>query len=223
MKLREFLHYRKSCPICDDPLTVTFHSERRQKIRYQDDRLLILFPLDKIKKHQQNYKVGYSLGLDDNSLGVEFYTMNEERYCNNSPLFLITRFKELDQNLQDYKIYKHCHSCNSYNYASDYMTLDYKKCSFGELTIHTEYVIVTKPANNGLKVFKLLNYYKSKETFLNYGIVPTKAHYNLLSPKYIVGSGVKSLDLDNNIHTSLIPFTSPDEVANRLDKLILFS
>lgn len=221
MKLREFLNYRKNCPICNDPLTVAFHSERRQKIRYEDERMLILFPLEKIKKHHQNYKVGYSLGLDDNSLGVEFYTMDEERYCNNSPMFLITRFKELDQNLGVYKIYKHCHSCNGYTYASDYITLNYKKCSFGELTIHTEFFIVTKPASNGIKVFKILNYYASKETFLNYGIVTVKHQYSPFSTRPI--KGTDELDLDNNIHTSLIPFTSHDEVANRLDKLILFS
>jgi hypothetical protein len=213
MKLREFLDYKKECPICQNPLNIAFHSNRRQKIRFEDNRMLILFPLDGLTKKQKHYKVGYSFGFDDNSLRIEFFTHDEIRYEDVSPRFLMDRFKSLDENLAGYKIYKHCNSCERYNYATNPLNFDYKNCSIGELSVHTEQCWLIKPAMlGGYKVYSMVTYYKSKETFINYGKVKS-----LRENKYITD------ELTNHLHTGLIPFTSHDETLKRLEKLILFS
>lgn len=210
MKLREFLNYRKECPVCQTSLITSFHSQKKQKSRYEDDRYLVLFDLNPLKSGSAKYKVGYSFGLDDNSLYVEFYTQQETRYQNETPFHLINKFKELDANLKTYKIYKHCTKCQRYSYSTDHFKLDYKACSIGEVSVNSEHIIMVQPINDGFKIYKLLNYYNSKETWLSYG--KSKTDYDLTT-----------LDLPNVLQTSTIAFTSHDETMNRISKLIIFS
>lgn len=213
MNLQEFLNYKKECPICSSLLVTAFHSSKRQKHRYEDDRFLVLFDLNSIKKGQTTYKVGYSFGLKDNSFHIEFYTKDEIRFENETPLFLIDRFKLLDKNLtRSYKIYKHCGICNRYNYSSNEFVLNYKSCSTGDLSVHKEYAVMCRDTDNGCKVYKMLNYYSSNETWLNYG----KSRSSLDCDNV-------SLDFPGMIKTGIIPFTTHDETIERLKLLITFS
>lgn len=217
MKLREFFAYRKDCPVCKSPLATSFHSQKKQKVRYEDDRYLVLFDLKPIKKQQLSYKVGYSLGLDDNSVYIDFYTKDEVR-LDTSPFHLMERFRELDFNLKDYKIYKHCTACRRYNYSTEYLKLNYKNCSMGDITVNSEYIIMVHPSGgDGYKVYKMLNYYNAKETWLNYGKVKTDDI--IISPN----PDAAMMELPNMLRTCIIPFTSHDETMNRLGKLITFS
>jgi hypothetical protein len=219
MKLREFISYRKECPVCQNLLVTSFHSQKRQKNRYEDDRFLVIFPLNALKKGQINYKVGYSFGLDDNSFHVEFYNQDEVRFQNDSPTFLMARFKELDKNLQSYKIYKHCTNCNRYNYSTEDFNIDYKTCSIGEISIHTEHVVMAQPTEDGYKVYKMLNYYKTKETWLNYGKVSLKD----IVPRHLETLRLSDMEVPNMLQTGIIPFTTHDETMQRVGKLIIFS
>lgn len=214
MKLREFFEYRKECPICQTLLVTSFHSQRKQKTRYEDGRYLALFDLNALKKGSPNYKVGYSFGLEDNSWYVEFYTKDELRFHNETQLHLMDKFKALDANLKNYKIYKHCTKCKRYNYSTEYFKLDYKNASIGDISVNTEFIVMLQPiADDTYKVYKMLNYYNTNKTWLNYG-------------KYSTDNMViddRTMELPNMIQTGMIPFTSHDETMQRVSKLITFS
>lgn len=172
MNLREFLEYRTICPICfsSNSLSLSFHSFKRQGYSIIDGRYLVKFDLRGIHKGQKPYKIGYSLSLDDNSFFIDFYTNTDICIENEAPIFLLNRFKQLDKNLKEYKIYKHCLICRRYNYSSNVFNFNYKLMNIGDLSINTEYFGLSSQINDGYKIFKLLNYYNSNESYLQYGI-----------------------------------------------------
>ena len=156
MNLREFLSFKQECPFCNKTLSFCFHSQKRQTIRYEENRLIVLFRLSGLKKHQIDYKVGYSFGLSDNSWRVEFYTQDEKRFENDSPQFLRDRFRELDRNLKNtYRFYKHCKTCGRYNYMSDVFSLDLRKPSIGNLSVGNEYYGLAQPVDDCFRIFKV--------------------------------------------------------------------
>lgn len=215
MNLREFLDYRKTCPLCGNDLSIIFHSQKKQTIRIEDGRLLIVFRLDALKKKQIDYKVGYSFGYNDNSCYVEFYTKDNKRFDNDIPDFLIKRFKELDRNLVSYKFYRHCSKCCCYNYCSSGFHLYFKEARTNNLMVSTEYFGMNlKLGIDDYKVYKLYNnYLESKST-----LMVEKCHSLLLARDdwgLHPGSGI--------IDTSLIRFTTKEETIDRIQKLLVFS
>jgi len=188
--------------------------------------MVVLFRLDALGKHQIDYKVGYSFGLDDNSWQVEFYNQDNIRFEKDSPNFLMKRFKELDKNLGDYKFYKHCGKpgCCRYNYSSTIFRLDYKHGKLGSLsnspvmTVGMEYIGMSSPTEDGYKVYKLLNDYKSSRSTLIFGKHPseliTRSDWGMHNPP---------IDTLGIIQTSLIKFSSKEETMERVSKLIVFS
>jgi hypothetical protein len=212
MNLKEFLNYRYNCPICQTKLVTSFHSQRKQKIRFENNRFVVTFALDSLKRPQKNYKISYSFGLEDNSFYIDFYTKTDIKFENEVPLFLIKRFKELDKHLQDYKIYKYCSDCG-YNYGTGSFKLNYHLQNIGELCVGTEYIIMVQPVTDGFKIYKLLNYYKSGETWLSYGKITGDK----------IPSPLGGIVLPNMIRTGIIPFITREETMGRIGKLLVFS
>lgn len=215
MNLQEFIAYREKCPICENKLITNLHSQKRQTIRFEDNRLLVVFRLDALKKHQIDYKVGYSFSLEDNSWYVEFFNQDDKRFETDSPLFLRDRFKELDKNLGGYKFYRHCTWCKRYNYSTNTFYLNYKTGMVDKMCMNMEYVGLSTPVDKGYKIYRLLNDYMSSKTTLMYG-----KQRNEESTKYDFSVGVKFLDI---LETPVIKFTSAQETVDRLGKLIIFS
>lgn len=216
MNLCEFLDYRRSCPIClATTLTTAFQSKKRQVIREENGRFLVLLNMDAIKKHHNSYKVGYSIDRANNQFCIEFYTKDDEWIEKESPIHLINRFKIFDKNQREYKIYKYCGNCNRYNYTSNKLTIDYKTCSIGELEINTEFFGLTQPINEGYKIYKLINRYFVNESVLFY----TKADDEFLAQEHI-HMVTHPMDI---ISLPIIKFTSKDEIINRISKLLVFS
>lgn len=216
MNLQEFIAYRECCPICDNKLITSFHSEKKQTIRFEDNRLLVVFWLNALKKHQINYKVGYSFSLTDNSWYAEFYNKDDKRFELDSPEFLRARFKELDKNLGGYKFYRHCTSCRRYNYSTNTFQLDFQSGIINKLCLNMEYIGLSTPSDDGYKVYRLLNDYMSSKSILMYGKHQTEEHIQYNS--HISSQPLRLLETN-----SVIKFSSPIETVDKLNKIILFS
>lgn len=186
MNLREFIAYNSNCPICSSKVTFSLHSKRRQSVRYEDNRLIVLFPLEAIKKGQSDFKVGYSFGLDDHSLRIEFYTKDEKRMEDQVPMFLIERFRELNKNLGYYSWVKSCpcdrYGCVTQNFALDqirlippliivneYWTFTYNDKSIDMINIDTNYqtiIVLRKDNENTGSSFEIpkISFVSAEET-----------------------------------------------------------
>lgn len=215
MNLQEFIGYREKCPICDNKLITCFHSQKKQYLRFEENRLLVVFWMNALKKHQIDYKVGYSFGLTDNSWYAEFFNKDDVRFENDSPQFLRDRFKELDKNLGGYKFYRHCTLCQRYNYSTNTFQLDYQTATVKKLCLNMEFIGLIAPIDDGFKVYRLLNDYMSNRSTLLFGkvIAEQTTYFDPAGSAH----GLQSLQ------TPLIKFTTPIETVDKLNKIILFS
>jgi len=220
MNLKEFIDYRKNCPLCDTQLKLALHSKKQQSHRYEDNRLLFLFNLNALNKKQKHYKVGYSFGLEDGSYYIEFYTYKEKRFDGETPDFLRERFKELDKNLLAYRFLKYCSRCSCYNYSSNNFLL--KNTSIGSLNIEMEYVGMIQPVGNKYKIYKLLNNYTDGVSSLIYGRHWSEAIARDDSGGTAMIHSPAGYKLEM-MQTSIIKFISKEETMRRLNKLIIFS
>jgi hypothetical protein len=197
MNLREFIAYNSNCPICSSKVTFSLHSKRRQSIRYEEDRLIVLFPLESLKKNQADFKVGYSFGLDNNSIRIEFYSYDEIRMDDRTPMFLIDRFRELNKNLGFYSWVKSC-PCDRYGCVTQTFSLD-EIHSIPPLTISNEYWTFSY----NVKFIDMINIHNSNRT----AIVCRK----------------NNEDIGSSFEIPKIPFISVQETSARLQNLIPFS
>jgi len=220
MNLREWVNYRKNCPVCGSPLTTYLHSQKRQSIKYEDNKMVVIFPLTSLKGKVPNHKVGYSFSLEDNSFCIEFYDKNFFRYELEIPKFLMKKFKELNNNLGDYKFYRQCNSCQRYNYSSNRFQLDLKSSTIIPIKVRAEYFGLIQnyggAQDNRFRAYRLLNIYESSDaqSYLTYFITN-----NILD----VRDGASSPLLSTHLQLPLIPFISQGGTLKRIQKLILFS
>ncbi len=169
MNLQEFIDYRQSCPMCNNTLSTGFVSKRRQNIRYEDHSMTVYFPLDGLNNNQKDYKVSYSFGMKDQSLRVEFYTEQGEKYYNISHMFLIDRFRQLHSNLKLYKFYRGCTSCRQYSYGSQNFDINLSTSTYGDLKVWAEELTVTQQDQLGgqsHRNYKLTNIYGEDKSYL---------------------------------------------------------
>jgi len=215
MNLTEFVEYREQCPICDSKLHFIFHSKKWQSMRYEDDRLLVIFRMDSIKKHQQDYKVGYSFGMKDNSWYVEFFSKDQKRFEEESPEHLRNRFKELDKNLKYYRFYKYCTSCCRYNYSSNTFMLNQKTGHIDNLCLGNEYFGLSLPLEDGrYRICKLNNDYILNMSSISF----SKEKSNVWARADSSTNEMSFIQIP-----SLIKFTTHDETIARINKLMVFS
>jgi len=208
MDLDNFLKYRSHCPLCSNNLNLIFHSKKRQKIRKENGRTLIILPMDPInRRNEKLYHAGFSLSPNDNSLFVDFYD-DKNQLIEIIPVSLLKKFHYFNHNLGSYKFYKICNICNKYYYESDYFDLDLPNSRVGKFHVSYEFFSMYKPIQDGYQCFKLLNNYDYDESTL---------HFYKSADQQTYPCNEKSMKLD------LIKFTSKNETMNRLEKLILFS
>src|SRR5260370_42333140 len=175
MNLKEWIDHRKCCPVCEAPLITYLHSQRRQSIRYEDGRVIVIFALYGLKNKGNHHKVGYSFSLLDNSYCIEFYDKELNKIEEPAPS-LIKKFKELNANLGDYKLYRLCESCLRYNYASNYFKIDLKNNQLDPWKVRSEYFGLIQnyggAKDDRYRVYRLFNFYGSgkEESFLFYWI-----------------------------------------------------
>lgn len=206
MNLRDFLNYRNICPLCSNDLKLLFHSRKRQKINYEDNRLLITFSMDSINK-KESCKIGFSLNPDDNSFFIEFYSNRGERR-DNIPTQYLKKFITFNKHLGAYKFYKICEVCGDYHYESNYFNIDLITKNYGDLIVNKEIFYLHSPWKDGYRRYQLVNNYVSNKSWLCISTDIESKKYNMQ---------------DDTIVLSLINFVSKDEMINRLTKLLIFS
>lgn len=228
MNLQEWLNYQKNCRLCQAPLTTYLHSTKMQRIKWEEDRMVVIFDLRSIDrriatKMNSDYKVGYSFHLTENKFCIEFYTKELIRIDNDTPFFLMDNFKKLNNNLKNYKFYRLCNSCKRYHYSSSTFTPNLKNASLyfkEDFIVSSEYFGLIQAMEQGSKttfrIYRLLNSFSKKEyvSYLTYWS-SDDPHGTLYD--WNVPHEVKCLDLP------LIPFVSPDDTLDRIKKLIVFS
>ena len=196
-----------------------FHSKKKQKHSIVNDRLLIQMDLKSLKKGQKDYKAGFSIDYDTNNFCIELFDKTGSQwYENESPLFLLNRFKELDKNMGNYKIIRHCRSCQKYCYDSNFFDLDYKTANLGKLSIRGEYGCFFKPYEDGYKAYKLYSFYDKEESTFDILKISNEC---LKSLRY---KSVDSQIGNSLIKTYVIRFgKSQDEIIDKLNTLVIFS
>jgi len=212
MNLDDFLQYRDVCPLCNEKLQLVFHSKKRQNIKYEENNILITFPMDSLNKNDKSYKVGFSFNPKNNSFFIEFFTARGEKIEIISSSIL-KKFLSFNTNLGAYKFYKFCRNCTNYHYESNYFKLNLQALNIGELTVNKERFYMLKPWQDGYKEFELLNDYVTNKSLL--GIMNTDVNRRMYNFEH--ASEPDMLEL------SLLKFVSKDEMISRIDKLILFS
>jgi hypothetical protein len=220
VNLKDWLNYRKNCPICDSLLTTYLHSKKRQSIRYEEGRVIVVFPLTAKGKTTADYKVGFSFGLGADDFCIEFYDKNHFRLEKDTPTFLIKRFKELHKNQGSLKFYRLCNGCNRYNYTSKSFLLKFDTAAvLPGYEIRSEYFGLIQnyggAKDDRYRVYRLLNYYDDGEgSYLDYWI--TNNAYDAQSDSSIPS-------ISTHLQLPLIKFVSQQQTLERIQKLITFS
>ena len=228
MNLQEWLNYHKNCPLCAAPLTTYLHSTKRQAIKWEEGRMVVVFDLLSIDRRSSSrmrgeYKIGYSFHLTENQFCIEFYNKDGIRIEKEVQPHLMDKFKSLDSNLKIYRFYQQCNSCKRYHYSSGAFKLNLKDATlhFKEsFIVSSEYFGLIQAMEQGSKtpfrIYRLLNCYTEKEIGSHLTYWCTSIPHGTLSD-WTVPNEATFLDLP------LIPFVSEDDTLDRIKKLIVFS
>jgi hypothetical protein len=185
-------------------------------VRYEEDRLIVKFDLSSLNFSSKNYKISYSIGLNDNTWHLDFYNKENVKLKTSVPVSIIKKFKALHNNVGSYNFYKHCQSCFTYTYSSGPFELDFKNCTVSSLTVNNEYFGIADEIKNAkqekYKVYKIFNNFKDKSTTLMYSTswYPTVVRYD-------------SHMTMNDLILPLLKFNSKDEFLNRINKIMPFA
>ena len=196
MNVKNILDYRTNCPICNKNLKIAFFHKKKQTIKYDNERIVIFFDLNSLKRSVKKYKVAYSIDMNDNSFYIDFYDEYYNKIEHQAPKFLIKRFKDMLNNNFNGQIYKYCQE-DHYNYSSNKFIIDLKRKNIDTLKVYFEYF---KLLNNDCKnEYELYNFYENNESYI----------YGKNKEKYIS-------------KTSIIKFSNKQDMLNRINKLVLF-
>jgi hypothetical protein len=224
MKLKEFIEYRSCCPICDTVLDTTQLLFSKQTInKTEGDRFISIFTLKSLDNRLPDYKAAYSIGLEDNSLQVEFYSEWSNHHFAQVPMHLIEKFKNYYNNNSQtglgYRFDKMCSYCRRYKISSNFFPILLKTCNIGEIKIRLEMFGLSLPKNDGYTNIVLANHYTQDDSFskMRWWHVPEKD----------AARDTPRLDIPYPATTSdkkipLLPFVSKEETARRLENLLMF-
>lgn len=217
MNLTEFNSYRTHCPICDTQLSTGFVSDRRQIVRYEEDRMTVQFPLDSLKEGQKDYRTAYTFGMNDDSFCAEFFTKEYVHLENATPLFLIERFQELHKNLKVYKFFRGCSLCRQYAYGSQQFDIDFKTSRFGPLRVWSEKALLSSPITDGYRAYSLTNLLVENRSELSFWKMDADEDRKFYGYWEVVPAKATTLRLP------LVPLLTHKETVTRLNNLIIFS
>lgn len=206
MNLEDFLKYKTHCPLCSNKLNLVFHSRKRQKIRQENNRILITFAMTPLNMIEKTYNVGFSIDPHENSFFIEFYTDRGVKF-EEIPVSLLKKFHSFNTNLGAYKFYRFC-NCGNYHYESNYFCINLQTLNIGDLIIDKERFYFYY---DGYKEFELLNNYTTNKSLL--GI---NRYQFEISPQTIYNK-------PDWLEFSLLKFTSKEEIVERINKLLVFS
>lgn len=221
MNLQEFIDSRTHCPICNTALVTQFISSRKQKIRFEDNRFVVIFVMKPMGVNQPDYEVGYSFNPNDNTFFIEFYSEWDHR--KQVPVHMLEKFMDFHNNLMSEgscKFYRRCTFCNRYSKASIPFKPQFKTGTldtgiFDGLQIAYESFGLTLPTEDGFKIMFLSNFHSPIEQ----SIIKWFRAEDESSARtdYMLPS--KHLE----VKLPLIPFVSKEETSRRVNNLLTFA
>lgn len=230
MKLSEYINYRKECPFCGNSLATYFKAKRKQNIYHMDGRLMAVLEMNGLSKGEKDYKVGYSFGLDDNSVQIEFLGDSDNMMYESVPVRLIEKFREFHKNsggLGSWFTRNCTHpDCKRYFNGTKPFRFGPKLSDYSEIELGFEDFFLTIPIEDGMcKVVILANKSFSIDESLMRLTDATGFHSEVTfwrgpasTARYDqpMGSG------RTTINVPLIPFVSVEETTQRVNTLLTF-
>lgn len=215
MNLQEFINFRERCPFCHLPLINKFISSRKQKIRFENDRLMIIIPIKGLRPTDPDYEAGYSFSLKDNSFAIEFYC-EEDRYERISR-YMRETFKEFHKNLSatKFRFIRACGFCFKYEVNSNIVDIDLKKSQYSSLNVYNESFLFTNKTSDDYKFILLNN--RTEDA----GSASDLCWWKSSTDHRIEYTIPANANVKNDLQ--LIKFVSKEETAARLNNLIIFS
>lgn len=217
MNIQEFIDERTHCPICNTTLITQFISSRKQKIKLENDRLVVVFVMKSMSVNQPDYEVGYAFNPRDNTFHMEFYS--EWDHHGHVPMHLIDKFKDFHKNLGTCKFIRKCAFCNRYSKSSIPFDLNFKTGTldtkfYDGLQVSYESFGLTLPANDEFKIMFLNNFpmMNKSEIFWFRSDMENSARIDWMLPQK-----------HNKVVVELVPFISKDDTTKRINNLLTFA
>lgn len=214
MNLQEFINLRSHCPMCDTPLITRFISDRKQKSKIIENRYVAILVMRGMRSCEPDYEVGYSFGMEDDSLSIEFY--NEWDMSASASNYMIKIFKDFHKNMAGTRFcfLRTCGTCYKYDMMSTEIKMDLKKATFSSMEVYSESFIFSTQVEDGFKFIKLDNCTDPKPSSELYW---WRSEFDYRADWRVPKGCSKILDLP------LIPFFSKEETSRRLNNLITFA
>lgn len=211
MNIKEFLEYKKNCPLCGKNLNTFLISKKRKIEDLNDEWCQVIFKLNSLKKSQDYYLASLVWNKYSNSFFVDFLRKNGSLLDNCVPVSLLKSFQNYIKNLGGCSIYRACNNCDKYHYHFNDVKINYSNNTISPLSINFEHFELLQPTEDGYKHFKLNNNYIEGKSELFY--TKTNEYY---VPRWDMSFRTP------RIKTHLIKFSN-EEILDKLNKIILFS
>lgn len=162
---------------------------------------------------EPDYEVGYSFGMQDNSLSVEFY--NEWDMSNHVSNYMVKIFRDFHKNISStrFRFLRTCGFCFKYELRSQPISIDLKAASYSSIDLATESFVFSTPIDNGFKFIRLDNHMEWNTSDMWWW--RDEHDYKLDWP-------LKST-CSHRINLPFLPFSSKEETGKRLNNLITFA
>lgn len=218
MNLREFINFRKDCPMCGTGLVTKFDAGRKSKSKLENDRFIAVLVMRGMRSCEPDYEVGYSFGMNDNSLAIEFY--NEWDMRNHASTYMCKLFKQFHNNMKGIRwtFTRTCTFCNKYEISTKPIEMDLKKATITSLEVRDETFVWAFPAEEGQHKYVLLENHRNDcdtEFISELCWWRSDSDYRVEHPVPHSYSIKKDLPL--------IPFISKEETGKRVNNLLIFS
>lgn len=193
---------------------ITKFSSRKQKCKLEDNRYISVFTMRGMRNCEPDYEVGYSFGIDDNSLMIEFY--NEWDMHNHASKYMCDLFKKWHANMRTaaHRFIRTCSFCFKYEMDSKPIDIDLRTSKYSTIEKDDETFIWSSKTEEGFK-FILLDNYSDPNPHSEVCIWRSESDYRVIDPAPTRANILRDLPQ--------IPFVSKDETGERLKKLLIFS
>lgn len=214
MNLKQFMMHAQVCPICSsNSLDLRSKASGKQSYRYEGNNIVFTRDMRGLSKKEKNYTVEYIINKVTLKFTVEFFIDNK-RFEGSVPISVVKRFRALDKNLMPYIMSRKCTNCNRYQYWSNHTGLNFKSRTMNDIMINFEYFGIYKQIGSKYRIFKIDNNYADNKC-----LIQCIDADNLDVAEFAYFPRNRPLCLK----ITPLTFTTEHEVANRLDKLLVFA
>jgi len=213
VNLQEFIDLRTHCPMCGTALVTKF-SARKQKSKLENDRYISVMVMKGMRSCEPDYEVGYSFGIRDNSLMIEFY--NEWDMSRHASTYMCNLFKQFHANMRTaaHRFIRTCGFCFKYEMDSKPVDLDLRTATYSIVEKDDETFVWSAKTEEGYK-FILLDNYSDPGPLSEICSWRSETDYRVDHP------APSRANITRNLPQ--IPFISKEETGERLKKLLIFS